>query len=379
MAKRHSINTFTMGLGKTLIALDMHKKIGGKTLVICPKFLIQNWKDEMATFGIGGHIDFINYAKIYHSTLTNYDFIICDEAHFVKNPTSLRSKGVERFVRCRAPDYLLLLTATPCKNDVSEIYNLYRLINYFHKDKYIDSFKDSITAFKRHFMKAHVLSLKRKKITRYYGFKNEDDYKKLYKRYCVRKDLSDVDLPDVVHKVLRVGDFSFDDELKELTENFDNEAYMALKARTAEVLADYTSKYILNFEGQCIVFTAHVKSAAKLSEKLGAPMITGKVKVAERDRIIRRFKSGLERILIATYPTVGVGYTLINCNYMFFNDLPHSPSVIDQARGRIRRITQEKTCFYFYVGLSEMYFKLFKMLRDKAHILKSATPEDEGL
>lgn len=379
MAKRHSINTFTMGLGKTLIALDMHKKIGGKTLVICPKFLIQNWKDEMATFRIGGHVDFINYAKIHHATLTDYDFIICDEAHYIKTPTSLRSKGVERFVRCRKPKYLLLLTATPCKNDVSELFNLLRMVNFFHKDKQLDRFGDSHTHFKRHFMKTHVLSLRNRNVVRYYGFKNQAEYTELYYRYCVRKKLSDVNLPATVHKILRVGDFSLDDDFKALTKNFDKEKYMALKAKTALILADYTSKYILDFDGQCIVFTAHLKSAAKLSEKLKCPMITGQVKASDREDIIRRFKSGLDKYLVATYATVGVGYTLTNCNYMAFNDLPFSPSSLDQARGRIRRLSQEKTCFYFYVGMSEMYFKLYKMLREKSEMIKSITDETRGV
>lgn len=379
MAKRHSINTFTMGLGKTLIALQMHKTIGGKTLVICPKFLIQNWKDEMATHGVGGDIDFVNYAKINTTPLKQYDFIVCDEAHYVKTPSSLRSKGVERLVRCRPPEYLLLLTATPCKNDVSELFNLLQLVNFFHKDKSIEKFKDSLMTFKRHFMKSHVLSLKRRSVTKFYGFKNQQEYTTLYNRYCVRKKLAEVDLPETVHKILRVGDFSLDADFKELTTKFNKEAYMTLKAKTALLLADYTSKYILDFDGQCIIFTAHVKSAAKLSEKLKCPMITGQVKAAEREDIIRRFKSGFEKYLVATYATVGVGYTLTNCNYMVFNDLPFMPSDLDQARGRIRRLSQEKTCFYFYVGMSEMYFKLFNKLRKKAEVLRRITAKDQGI
>ena len=50
---------------------------------------------------------------------------------------------------------------------------------------------------------------------------------------------------------------------------------------------------------------------------------------------------------------------------MIFNDLPFVPADLDQAKARIRRIGQDKKCFYYYIVSSETDNKLLDMLKRK--------------
>jgi SNF2 family DNA or RNA helicase len=54
----------------------------------------------------------------------NYDMVVCDEAHRLRNHLTLGWK----FINDLNPRYLLLLTATPVQNDLRELYNLVTLV-----------------------------------------------------------------------------------------------------------------------------------------------------------------------------------------------------------------------------------------------------------
>ena len=54
----------------------------------------------------------------------NYDLVIVDEAHKLRNPSSMNW----RLVNSLHKKYLLLLTATPVQNDLRELYTLISLL-----------------------------------------------------------------------------------------------------------------------------------------------------------------------------------------------------------------------------------------------------------
>jgi SNF2 family DNA or RNA helicase len=367
--KKYSVNAFVMGLGKTAVALGMHQTVGGKTLVVCPKYLITNWREELDKFKIGGHVEFVNYAMFKTLPKHAYDLVIVDEAHYLKTVNSVRSRRFYDYISTYPPDYLLMLTATPCKNDVSELYNLLRLCNIYHGDKAISRFRGSDFLFKRRYMKEYIMRMGSRTVKKYSGFINRDEYKELGSRYILKKRITDVQLPPVVNQTLTVGDFSLDHKFEKLENKFDKKAYMTVKKESAMRLAQYTAKHAQTMDGQVVIFTDHVKSAEKIAEKLEVMPIHGGVNATTREHIIGGFKEGRAKYLVATYKTAGVGLTLVNANYMIFNDLPFIPADLEQAKGRIRRIGQEKTCFYYYLGMSEMYFKLQSLLERKTKVL----------
>jgi len=233
LEQRYSINAFVMGLGKTAVALAMHKRIATKTLVICPKYLIQNWKEEVEKFDARGDIRYINYASLHKVKIESYDLIILDEAHFIKNPASQRSKQLITFIALKPPKYLLMLTGTPCKNDVSEVFNLMNICDTHHQDKGFRKFAGSLQKFKNRYMKKHNMKIGKRRFTKYYGLQRREEYIEMVQKYLIKKTLKEVDLPAAIHKTLAVGDFSMDKELQKLLSEFDKDAYMTIKKKTA--------------------------------------------------------------------------------------------------------------------------------------------------
>ena len=359
-----------MGLGKSIVALALHRDVSKKTLIVCPKFLISNWRAEMEKFGTpAGQVDLINYAKLRGEPLDDYDLVIIDEAHYLKNTLSKRSKNLFKSLESNKPSYLLMLTATPCKNDVSEVFNLLNLCALHHNDKVIKRFKGNLFKFKRKFMESYSVNFGRGMSTQFKGFRNKEEYKALYTKYVYRKKLSQVYLPPEVNIKLKAGDFSLDKDIASLINSFDKEHFMTMKATAAKLLTNFTIDFVKDIPHQTVIFTDHVKSAESLAKGLDLPCITGKLDVAQRVEVIEKFKTKKIKHLIATYKCAGVGLSLVNCNYMIFNDLPFVPADLLQAKGRIARVTQSKTCFYYYLGLSNMYFKLFSLLKNKTIVL----------
>lgn len=160
-----------MGLGKTLSLITLiwillkqnplmnsKSSIVKKVLVCCPVTLVQNWKNEfykwigsyrmrVLTFDSNDLItsiknsisDFIklsnqnvliiNYEKI--STLlndlkeVNFDLVICDEAHRLKNKSNKALNGLTNLnIKMK-----IILTGTPIQNDLLEFYTLINFIN----------------------------------------------------------------------------------------------------------------------------------------------------------------------------------------------------------------------------------------------------------
>ena len=147
-----------MGLGKTMQALAVltqRQALGGKHfLVVCPASVLVNWQREIQTrsdltaIKIHGE-DQKNYLQLWRNqggialttfdTLKSFDItdeqiaelkldtLIVDEAHYVKNLGTGRSKTIMRWLS-RTPR-VLFMTGTPLENRVNEFINLAYLLD----------------------------------------------------------------------------------------------------------------------------------------------------------------------------------------------------------------------------------------------------------
>ena len=141
-----------MGLGKTtstiIAALETKAK---KILIICPATLKINWKREIENYtdrsiyiaegkNFSTEHDFviINYdiLKNFHDTKkktdsqihsANFDLVIVDEAHYIKNAQAQRTKLINDIVK--SVDRIWLLTGTPMTSRPIDYYNLLSLVD----------------------------------------------------------------------------------------------------------------------------------------------------------------------------------------------------------------------------------------------------------
>ncbi len=141
-----------VGLGKTIEAGLILKEyllrqMVERVLILTPPGLVEQWREELVTkfnltdfvtsndeaFTQGGTQAWAQHPRVIASLATArraehreaitaqlYDLVIVDEAHHLKNRSSMSWKLVNTLQK----KYILLLTATPVQNQLSELYNL---------------------------------------------------------------------------------------------------------------------------------------------------------------------------------------------------------------------------------------------------------------
>lgn len=136
-----------MGLGKTIQAIaalaHLHARGTTHSLVVCPASVLINWLREiearstLKTYRLHGEERPLAQAAWLQSggvAVTTFDglrrldavpevgMLVVDEAHYVKNPETRRSKAVAAW--CRRAGRVLFMTGTPMENRVEEFRSL---------------------------------------------------------------------------------------------------------------------------------------------------------------------------------------------------------------------------------------------------------------
>ncbi|MDP8931362.1 MAG: DEAD/DEAH box helicase [Actinomycetota bacterium] len=151
LVQRQAIVGDEMGLGKTIEALAAmcHLHVEGEThfLVVCPASVLVNWTHEvqghskLRPYRLHGsqrerQLNLAVWARRGGVAVTTFDslrsltkpedvrisMLVVDEAHYVKNPTTLRTKTVAQW--SGEADRTLFLTGTPMENRVEEFKTL---------------------------------------------------------------------------------------------------------------------------------------------------------------------------------------------------------------------------------------------------------------
>jgi len=109
-----------VGLGKTIVATLIVKKLNISTLVISPPAIIPQWKKAFKDFGIE-NFEIFSIGKIPKST--DKKFIIIDESHKFRNSDTSRYKEIEILCKLPSQKKVMLLSATPQNNHPNDIAN----------------------------------------------------------------------------------------------------------------------------------------------------------------------------------------------------------------------------------------------------------------
>ncbi len=138
-----------MGLGKTVQAIAwalLHEE-KRPILVICPTTLKINWEREFEKWSNlkpyiisskdnnyllpTSEVYIINYDIVEKKKellqKLNFKIMILDEAHYIKNPKTIRTKAVIEM--SKSIPHILPLTGTPILNKPIEIYNILKMLN----------------------------------------------------------------------------------------------------------------------------------------------------------------------------------------------------------------------------------------------------------
>jgi len=135
----------SVGLGKTDISCAIAKYYvdnGKRVLIIHPPSVEHQWKSTLKKVGLDINEENIKLLSIGLlqkknfdvRSYNNYDLIIIDEAHNVRNTSSNRRKNLEDLIKVNLNCHTLLVTATPINTSIE---NFTSLLNLFAlKEKY---------------------------------------------------------------------------------------------------------------------------------------------------------------------------------------------------------------------------------------------------
>ncbi len=394
-----------VGLGKTIEALMILKEyilrgMVKSALILVPSPLVSQWSEELAakfqlpffsteeTAFRSGEPSFwnrpyvlasINVAKSPKNfplvTQKEWDLVIVDEAHHLKNRNTLNWKIVNSLKK----RFLLLLTATPVENNLMELHNLVTLLK--------PGQLKTAAEFKREFMTSGDPTDPR----------NREGLKELLAEIMVRntRALAKIGIPPRFAQTVKVESLDSEKALYEkisglvrmikrddgtsrrlLLQNLLEEAGSSPRAvglslsrllEKSEDLARYekemrdaydlcrsledNSKHrvllrlIESSRDKMIVFVKYLGTLQYIAEFLERQQIPyalfhGRMNSHEKEEQIGRFKS--EAGILVTTEIGGEGRNLQFCHQMVNYDLPWNPMRIEQRIGRIHRIGQEK-------------------------------------
>lgn len=396
LSQRYSLNGDEPGLGKTRQAIGAIVLAKVPAIVVAPAYLHESWKQELAKSALHvtsfDHINPVNYVgkgtevllMTYHQVqfygvIKGFEFLVIDEAHAFKNLDAARTEHLITWVEGWKPKYLLLMTGTPIKNNVPELFVplFLKSLDAKAKLKITDEYPSFYT-FAMNF--SNIVNKGRG--ASFSGSKNLPELKTYLKDFMIRRRADEVlELPDEIDHDILVK-YSESDILWEIFTAFKGETSpeIQLKMEAASSKAPFTAEFARSLYAQestpIMVFSDHrtpieiIESELAKDHRGKIGVITGSHTKVQRDRAIATFRKGELTHLLCTIGAAKEGLTLVESNNMINNDLSWIPSDNTQVRARIRRIGQTKKCYYHNILGSNIDLKIARMLKDKMNVIR---------
>ena len=288
--------------------------------------------------------------------IATFDTVILDEAQYIKNPSTGRSRGVKRPI----PKYRWALTGTPVETKVEDLAGIFSFVKpkYMHYNVTNAEAKRLLQPYFLRRMKKDVLQELPPKVKQEQWLELDAEQQSEYDRVLhgeVRK------LNDLGEHVTKAHIFAVIMALKRVC----NFASGKKNGPKSELLLDYI-KTIKESGNKALVFTQWVDEygVATLEEVLrpyGISVLKGGLSDAQRSSAIQNFRTDPNIcILLATLKTGGVGLTLTEANYVFHFDHWWNPATMWQAEDRVHRRGQQK-------GVNVYSFWTQKTIEERIH------------
>lgn len=387
-----------MGLGKTVqaIAAMVSLRNTGEThfLVVCPASVLENWYREVKKFSAlrvarvhgktatsafeswqtSGGVAVTTYettAKLELNAAFEYGLAAIDEAHYIKNPATARSKNTLKLVRCAKR--VVFMTGTAIENKVDEMITLIgnlrpdiaenvRPLSFMSHAK---QFRDAIAPVYYRRKREDVLSELPDLIATEEWCTLGPTEKEAYERAILSKNFM------TARRVSwNVSDMEESSKARRLLEIIE-----AAKQENRKVL----------------IFTYFLDTARSVAEMMGARcigVINGSVSPANRQVIVEQFdKAPAGSVLVAQIQSGGTGMNIQSASVVVFCEPQYKPSIENQAVSRAYRMGQTRNVLSFHLlcenTIDERILELLKKKQaifdafaDKSSAAAAAAKED---
>ncbi|MFJ6213242.1 DEAD/DEAH box helicase [Streptomyces sp. NPDC092296] len=349
LAQRRVILGDEMGLGKTVqaIAALAHLKAAGQThfLVVCPTSVLINWLREIEArssllayrlHGPARQLARDEWLRRGDVAVTTYDalrtldlppdlplgMLVADEAHYVKNPQTLRAQALAAWTA--RTERVLLLTGTPMENSVEEFRNLVGQV----QPELLPQVRRSLAAagpraFRRAVAPAYLRRNQQDVLTELPDLVHTDAW----------EEFSAADLA-AYRSAVAAGNF-----MAMRRAAYADPVHSAKLQRLREVVAEAAGHGL-----KVVVFSYFREVLATVRAALDSPVfgpVTGEVAAAARQRAVDDFGAAPgHAVLLAQIQTGGVGLNLQAASVVILCEPQVKPTTESQAVGRAHRMGQ---------------------------------------
>lgn len=388
------------GTGKTLPALIRVLRLITSqdiknALIVAPKSALGAWERDLEKFSLEdqekfrGAIDLVNYDKVWRKGKASpyykkYGCIILDEAHYIKNRTSQRSKFLLE-ISAQAK-YKYILTGTPISNgQLENIWSLYCFLdarveksriysNIFQKAlrKHFQDPKGSYYEFQNRYcilnryfkptQYVHVRELQNVINAHSYRIRKEDclDLPEKLPDEIIKVDLAEKTLYKKMrdtsalleYEILAENPLSRLVKLRQIASGFiqTEDGLEELKTEKLAILQELIEGFP---DDKKLVIFAEFKhsigSIKKLLQKLKIKNVV--LDGDQKDKTIwRKFQTDEKvRVIICQYQTANAGIDLFASDTIIYYEPTLRSVVLEQSRDRIHRRGQTRACSYIHL------------------------------
>ncbi|HZM59273.1 MAG TPA: DEAD/DEAH box helicase, partial [Vicinamibacterales bacterium] len=421
LGRRRAILADDMGLGKTRQAIVSLRHItpGGRRLVVCPASVKRNWAREISLVSPDAPTLIVDgtspVSPAAEWVIINYDILarhvddlltvpwaalVFDEAHYLKNHTSARSKLSRQLTATAAaatPALVVqLLTGTPLTSRPRDLFVLLQLAAHPLGRSFLSFAKRYCAAEKGEYgwktggasnieeltVQLHGVMLRRTK----------DDVLALPPKL---RSWLPVEVPSgtgaraikKVFELLAGKDSRPVASRDEALRRRGKLLAFLIEARQAIAIAKTTAtvdlvRGAIDQGEKVIVFSCFDDPIQKLAKELGAQVVvvTGKTPAAMRQTLVDRFQNDDDvRALVANIIAGGTGFNLTAATQVVFNDLDWVPTNHWQAEDRAYRIGQTRTVNVTYFVAKDTIDDFVQAVLETKAALVTAIVEGEAL
>ena len=404
-----------MGLGKTTSTIIAALETGAKkVLIICPATLKINWKREIENYSdrsifisegksFSTEHDFviINYdiIKNFHDTkkkdesqiiAANFDLVVVDEAHYIKNPTAQRTKLINDIAK--RVDRLWLLTGTPMTSRPMDYFNLLNLIE--------SPVAKNWMAYAIRYCSGYQFNVGGRKVWNVTGSSNLEELRDRTVGLVLRRLKENVlDLPEkiITPVYLRLKSKAYEEVMGEYYDWYDKNpeesksltVQFTKLTKVRQIIADEKinetielAENIIEQDKKVIIFCNFTDSLNKICQHFGkaAVKVDGSMSKPERQHSVDSFQENEKvKVFVGNIKAAGVGLTLTAGEAVIMNDLSFLPSDHAQAEDRAYRYGQKNNVLVYYpIFENTIEGIIYDILNNKKQVIATVMGDNQN-
>jgi len=404
-----------MGLGKTTSTIIAALETGAKKiLVVCPATLKINWKREIENYtdrsifiaeskSFSTEHDFviINYdiIKNFHDIKdkknskiidANFDLVIVDEAHYIKNAQAQRTKLINHFVK--DIDRLWLLTGTPMTSRPIDYYNLLSLTDSPVAKNWV--------AYVIRYCNGFQFNAGSRKVWNVMGASNLEELRDRTQNTILRRLKENVlDLPEkiITPIFLTLKSKNYEEIMGEYYEWYDKNpeesksltVQFSKMTKVRQVIADEKitqtieiAENILEQDKKVIIFCNFTDSLNRIMEHFGksSVKIDGSSSKEQRQFAVDEFQTNPKiKVFVGNIKAAAVGITLTAGEVVIFNDISFLPSDMAQAEDRAYRYGQKNNVLVYYpIFQNTIESIIYNIVNEKKKVISTVMGDNQN-